>query len=142
MCERYIDWLPLPHPPLETWLATQACALNGNRTGDLLVLKPLLLSLSHTSQGQPSDFCSNYFRLATHLCCGKAYHPAQSHSETASLWSPLVSSLAGLLLRTFLVLMPCDLLPRSCLLISLLVGRRAPGRQVPSLFHTTQSSAQ
>ena len=28
-------WLPLPQSPLKTWPATQACALTGNRTGDL-----------------------------------------------------------------------------------------------------------
>ena len=28
--ERYTDWLPFPCPQLETWLATQACALTGN----------------------------------------------------------------------------------------------------------------
>ena len=31
MCERYIDRLPLAHPQLGTWPATQACALTGNR---------------------------------------------------------------------------------------------------------------
>ena len=28
--ERNIDWLPLAHPQLGTWPATQACALTGN----------------------------------------------------------------------------------------------------------------
>ena len=33
--ERYINaWLPLERPSLETWLATQACALTGNQTSD------------------------------------------------------------------------------------------------------------
>ena len=32
--------------------AAQACALAGNRTGDPLVCKPVLNSLSHTSQGK------------------------------------------------------------------------------------------
>ena len=40
MCERYTDWP-----------ATQAGALTGNRTGDLLVCRLALNPLSHTSQG-------------------------------------------------------------------------------------------
>ena len=36
--ERNVNvWLPLVWPVLVTWPATQACALTGNRTGDLLV---------------------------------------------------------------------------------------------------------
>ena len=36
--ERNINvWLPLTHPLLGTWPATQACALTGNQTGDPLV---------------------------------------------------------------------------------------------------------
>ena len=41
MCERYID-----RP------ATKACALTENQTGDLLVHRPALNPLSHTSQGE------------------------------------------------------------------------------------------
>ena len=41
-------------PLLGTWPATQACALNGNRTGDPLVCRPALNPLSHTSQGKKS----------------------------------------------------------------------------------------
>ena len=40
-------WLPPTHP----LLATQACALTGNQTGDPLVRRPTLSPLSHTSQG-------------------------------------------------------------------------------------------
>ena len=47
-------WLPLAHPLLGTWPATQTCALSGNRTGDLLVHRPALNPLSHTSQGPQS----------------------------------------------------------------------------------------
>ena len=48
-----IVWLPLKHPPLGTWPATQACALTGNQTGDPLIRSsPLLSPLSHASQGQ------------------------------------------------------------------------------------------
>ena len=50
--ERKINvWLPLVHPLLGTWPATQACALNGNQTGDPLVHRLVLNPLSHTSQG-------------------------------------------------------------------------------------------
>ena len=52
MGERNIDWFPLTCPALGTWPTTQACALTGNRTGDLLVHGPALNPLSHTSQGQ------------------------------------------------------------------------------------------
>ena len=51
MCERYMDQLLLAHPPLVTWPATQACALTGDQTGDLLVPRLLLNPLSHTNQG-------------------------------------------------------------------------------------------
>ena len=49
--ERNINvWLPLVHPQLGTWPATQTCSLTGNRTGDSLVSKTALNPLSHTSQ--------------------------------------------------------------------------------------------
>ena len=44
-------WLPLKHPLLGTWPANQACALSGHQTSDLLVRRPALSPLSHTSQG-------------------------------------------------------------------------------------------
>ena len=47
----YIVWLTLMRPLLGAWPATQACALSGNRTGDLLVRRPVLNPLSHSSQG-------------------------------------------------------------------------------------------
>ena len=50
MCQRNIHWLPLAPPQLGTWPATQACALNSNRTGDLLVYNMTPIPLSHTSQ--------------------------------------------------------------------------------------------
>ena len=50
--ERNINvWLPLVHPQLGTWPATQACALTGNQTGEPLVPRPALNPLSYTSQG-------------------------------------------------------------------------------------------
>ena len=49
--ERNINvWLPLTCPLLGTWPVTQACALTGTQTSDLLVHRPALNSLSHTSQ--------------------------------------------------------------------------------------------
>ena len=46
-------WLPLVHPLLGTWPATQACALNGILTGDALVCRPMLNPLSYTGQAWP-----------------------------------------------------------------------------------------
>ena len=51
MCKRNIDQLPLAHPQLGTWPATQACALTGNQTSNLSVSRLVLNPLSHTSQG-------------------------------------------------------------------------------------------
>ena len=51
--ERNINvWLPLECLPPGTLPPTQACTLTGNPTGDLLVYRPALNPLSHTSQGQ------------------------------------------------------------------------------------------
>ena len=50
--EGNVDRLPLTHHHPGTWPTTQACALTGNRTGDLLVCRPALNPLSHTSQGK------------------------------------------------------------------------------------------
>ena len=44
-------WLPLMHPLLGTWPATQAYALTGNRTSNPLAQRLVLNPLSHTSQG-------------------------------------------------------------------------------------------
>ena len=44
-------WLPLTHPLLGAWPATQACALTGNLTGNPLGHRPVLNPLSYTSQG-------------------------------------------------------------------------------------------
>ena len=52
MCERNICQVPLAHPQLGTWSTTQACALTGNQTSDLLVHRPVLNPLSHTSWGR------------------------------------------------------------------------------------------
>ena len=53
-------WLHLVRPLLGTRHATQACALTGNRTGDPLVLRPVLSPLSHTNQA-PNSISSYIF---------------------------------------------------------------------------------
>ena len=68
--ERNIDvWLLLMHLPLGTWLATQACALTGNQTGDPLVRRSALSPLSHTCQG-PSAF----FKITNQLINFPSFH--------------------------------------------------------------------
>ena len=52
MCERDIDRLPLEHPQLGTWPATQGCALTRNLSSDLLVQR-LALSQQSTEPYQP-----------------------------------------------------------------------------------------
>ena len=43
-------WLSLTGPLLGAWPATQACALPGNQTSDLLFCRPVLNPLHYTSQ--------------------------------------------------------------------------------------------
>ena len=59
-------WLPLAHPLLGTWPATQACTLNGNWTGNTLICRPELNPLSHTSQGH--GLLCNPVNIATIAC--------------------------------------------------------------------------
>ena len=55
MCKRNIDRSPLATSPTGDLAMTQACAVTGNGTGDLLVLSLALHALSHTlSQGSSS----------------------------------------------------------------------------------------
>ena len=58
--ERNSVWLSLTSPLLRPWPATQACALTGNRTSDLLVCRPVLNPLSHTRQGSPGNLKTNF----------------------------------------------------------------------------------
>ena len=51
MCEGNSDRLPFTGSQPGTWPTTQACALTGNRTGELSVCRPALNPLSHNSQG-------------------------------------------------------------------------------------------
>ena len=55
--------LPLMHPPLGIWPATQLCALTGNWTGSRLVRRPTLNPPTHTSQGSNNTFCL-YFSIS------------------------------------------------------------------------------
>ena len=48
--------LSLKCPLLETWPATQGCALNGNWSGNPMVCRAVLNPLSHTRQGSMVDF--------------------------------------------------------------------------------------
>ena len=60
--ERNISvWLPLACPLLQTWPATQACALTGNRTHDSLIRRPTLNPLSYTSQGSLYSYILFFF---------------------------------------------------------------------------------
>ena len=73
MCERYFYWLPLTHPQLGTWPTTQACALTGNPTGDLLVHRPALIP-------EPQQPGLNSSVSALRSC---AQHPRASLRELA-----------------------------------------------------------
>ena len=63
---RETDRLPLMYPQPGTWPATQAYALTGNRTGNLLVCGTTPNPLSHTSQ-VCSFFLSLFFLLGIFL---------------------------------------------------------------------------
>ena len=63
MCERNISWLPLACPQWGTWPATQACALKGNQISNLLVHRPALHPLNHTSQGHGQLLYLKYFYI-------------------------------------------------------------------------------
>ena len=52
---RNTDVQEIRPPQLGAWPATQACALTGNHTVDLLVSRPGLNTLSHASQGLSSS---------------------------------------------------------------------------------------
>ena len=60
MGEKNIDQFPLTLPQPGTWPPTQAGALTGNRTSDILVCGTMANPLSHTSQGHRP--------LCLHLC--------------------------------------------------------------------------
>ena len=53
-------WLPLAHPLLGIWPATQACALTGNQTGNALVHRPTLSPVTYTNQCLKYYFKHNF----------------------------------------------------------------------------------
>ena len=64
--ERNTNWLPLAHSQLMTWPTMRAHAQTGNRTDDLLILRPALYPLSHTSQGSATGFLDvKFFRVCS-----------------------------------------------------------------------------
>ena len=87
-------WLPLAHPILETWSATQACALSGNWTSNPWVGRPALNPLSYTSQGcfplLNLSFVSLIYRAPnseSHMVEGKQFSsPTQSKSLQSIIW--------------------------------------------------------
>ena len=94
MCERNIDQLPFTHPRPEPQPETQACALTGNRTSDLLVHKHVLNPLYHTSQGSPHfkdenmevwPTCGRHPQLAKEPNCAKHFFGPSGHIFP-SLW--------------------------------------------------------
>ena len=62
--------LPLELPLLDTWPATQACALSGNGAGDPLVPRPALNPLSYTNHGRILSF---YNCVILHFSCCYLY---------------------------------------------------------------------
>ena len=56
------------HPLLGTWPTTQACVLTENWTGDPLVHRPALNSLSHTNQGTIHEYFKVDTLLLTKFC--------------------------------------------------------------------------
>ena len=70
-------WLPLLRSLLGTWLATQACALTGTRTGDPWIRGHVLNALSHSSQGLAGIFKEQGSRECVRSECRAWYRPGQ-----------------------------------------------------------------
>ena len=89
-------WLPLVHPQLGPWPATQACALTGNGTGNPLVRRRALNPLSHTSQG-----CLFFLKnkllswLGGSIGCSVALSHTPNRLQAASLVRAYTSLVAG-----------------------------------------------
>ena len=62
-------WLPLIHSPLETWPATQACALTGNRTNYSLVHRLVLNPLDLYRPGSTYNFRYFIRNIPEHTQC-------------------------------------------------------------------------
>ena len=99
MCERIIDRLTLTRPQPGIWPATQACALTGNQTGDLLVCGTMPNPLSHTSQGSLSlrPFLRSRFLQEAFLVsqtCPGMYFPFHYKPYRIHLYVPVDVSLS------------------------------------------------
>ena len=92
-------WLPLPQPLLGTWPATQACALTGNQAPNLLVHRPALNPLSHTSWKTiyTALFTEHYLSvikfvnfdnvgLYFEICIEKKFNVMNSHFSEMFVW--------------------------------------------------------
>ena len=88
MCERYIYQLPLRHPQLGTWPATQVCALTGNQTCDLLVHRPTLNPLSHTSQGRVTYLLRQEYPFSGQLLAMTGYSRVLVSVYFCPIWDP------------------------------------------------------
>ena len=87
-------WLLLTYPQLGTWPTTQACALTGNRTGDLSVCRQALNPLSLTSQGTSVFFFFFKEVISTSKCIvwRQAYIIIRKNSENSSLTKSTLAS--------------------------------------------------
>ena len=61
--------LSLAHAPTRDLALIQACVLNRNQTGDLLLCGTTLSQLSHTSEGQDVLFVVQYIQQQRTFCC-------------------------------------------------------------------------
>ena len=98
MCARNINRLPPMRPPPGTRPTTQACALTGNRTSDLLVCRMMPNPLSHTSQGKAQFFIRELEHPSWELCGsvnGMSGGVASSDTNQKA-WFPLHSGTDGL----------------------------------------------
>ena len=67
MRETNITWLPITFPQSGTWPATQACALTGNQTYDLLLFRTMPNVLSHPGEDPTNSF--SYINTVILLGC-------------------------------------------------------------------------
>ena len=88
--------LPLVHPLLGTWPATQACALTGSRTTNPLVHRPPLSPLSHTSQVFFFFFNLNAFlKKKFYLFLDRGEGREKEQERKTSVWLPRAHPLLG-----------------------------------------------
>ena len=90
-------WLPFVCPLLGTWSSTQACALTGNRTGNISAHRLAPKSLSHTSQG-------SFHLLQTSLPVSTAVHSHLFNDNLPLLYSNLWK--AAIFQKYFIIVYP------------------------------------